>query len=136
MSEESNNEEKLSNALSDFPYSFKTTSKALDIKGDFEKYAGKEVSIAGRIMAIRKAGKLVFIDILDQSGKIQGYFDYNIIQERFENLKTFNMGDIIGITGNVFKTNPGEISINANQFTLLAKALKVLPNKWKGVQDT
>ena len=118
MSEESNNEEKLSNELSDFPYLFKTNSKALDIKGDFEKYSGKEVSIAGRIMAIRKAGKLVFIDILDQSGKIQGYFDYNVIQERFEKLKTFNIGDIIGITGNVFKTKPGEISINVNQFPI------------------
>ncbi|MEM3202237.1 MAG: lysine--tRNA ligase, partial [Candidatus Micrarchaeaceae archaeon] len=97
---------------------------------------GKEVSIAGRIMGIRKSGKLLFVDILDKTGKIQGYFDYSLIgEEEFKNVKKFNIGDIIGVNGEVFKTNPGEISIKAKKVSLLAKALRSLPEKWKGLQD-
>ena len=128
-------EESLSRMLSSLPYSYKQDAHALQIKSNYPSYEGKEVSVAGRIIAIRKSGKLIFIDLLDQSGKIQCYFDFSTMGEAFEDLKPLNAGDIIGVKGKVFKTNPGEISVNASEFKLLSKALRNLPDKWKGLQD-
>ncbi|MEM3841296.1 MAG: lysine--tRNA ligase [Candidatus Micrarchaeaceae archaeon] len=129
------NENALSEELSALPYSFKPNAAAAAIKQQYEKYEGKSVSVAGRIMAIRKSGKLIFIDISDKSGKIQCYFDFSLLGERFEKVKSFNAGDIIGAKGKVFKTNPGEISVNVSEYSLLSKALRPLPDKWKGLQD-
>jgi lysyl-tRNA synthetase class 2 len=124
-------------AISKMPYSFNVNAEAKRIKSEYEKYNGKNVSVAGRIVGLRKAGKLLFIDIADSTGKIQLYLDYSVIGEKlFDNAKRFNAGDIIGAKGKVFKTNPGEISINVSKYKQLAKALRPLPEKWKGLQDT
>ncbi len=123
--------------IAGLPYSYETTSKASEVKVNYAKMEGKRVSVAGRALAVRKAGKLVFIDIQDSTGKIQAYFDYKALgEERFNRVKGFNAGDIIGVEGKVFKTTPGEISISVESYSFLAKAIKALPSKWHGLQDT
>ncbi len=132
----SSSENELRDFIASLPYSYKVTAKAEEVKGDYKKFEGKKVSIAGRALAVRKAGKLVFIDILDQSGKIQAYFDYAVLgEELFTKAKSFNAGDILGVEGTVFKTNPGEISIKVSSYEQLSKAIQMLPNKWQGLQD-
>ncbi|MGC8648780.1 MAG: lysine--tRNA ligase [Candidatus Micrarchaeia archaeon] len=134
---ESLDREKMKDFIAGLPYTYNVDAKAHSIKADYNTYEGKEVSIAGRIMAIRKSGKLIFVDILDESDKIQAYFEFNKLGEiKFNNIKAFNPGDIIGIKGVVFKTTPGEISVNVNDYVLLAKALRSLPDKWHGLQNT
>jgi len=129
--------EKMRALISSLPYTYDVNAKARLIKSDYNKYEGKEVSVAGRIMALRKSGKIIFVDILDESDKIQAYFEFNQIgEEKFNAIKSFNPGDIIGVKGTVFKTTPGEISIKVNEYTLLAKALRSLPDKWHGLQNT
>ncbi len=137
MPDNNDNTAQLKELISSLPYSYKVTAKAAEIKSSFEKMNGKSVSIAGRVMAVRKAGKLVFIDIQDTTGKIQAYFDFKTLgEELFNKVKSFNAGDIIGVEGKVFKTNPGEISVNVEKYSFLAKAIRVLPNKWTGLQDS
>ncbi len=132
----SKEDDKFSDLLSRLPYTYDKTADAERIKSDYEKFSGKLVSVAGRIVAVRNSGKLVFIDLLDSTGKIQCCFNYNIIGEKtLSEVKTLNSGDIIGASGKVFKTKPGEISVNAEEFTLLSKAMLMLPDKWKGLQD-
>jgi len=118
------------------PYSYGQTVSIRNVRERFGEYEDKIVSVAGRITGMRKAGKLVFLDITNSTGRIQGYFDYGKLGDaKFSEVKGYNVGDIVGITGNVFKTNPGEISINVSEYSLLAKALRTLPDKWKGLQD-
>ncbi len=120
--------------ISALPYSYKVTAKAGEIKSDYKE--GREVSVAGRIMSVRKSGKIVFADVQDSSGKIQGYFEYKALGEKeFGAAKSFNPGDMVGVTGKVFKTSAGEISINVEKFQQLAKAVRPLPDKWHGLQD-
>ena len=96
----------------------------------------KEVSAAGRIMAFRKHGKVAFLDICDWTGKMQLYFKKGILSEKgyrlFENL---DIGDIIGVKGEVFKTRTGELTILVQNLTVLAKSLRPLPEKWHGLKD-
>ncbi|HNR65396.1 MAG TPA: lysine--tRNA ligase [Atribacterota bacterium] len=97
----------------------------------------ENVIIAGRIMALRKHGKAAFADLEDQTGKIQVYIKSNFIgTDSFEIFKDISVGDIIGITGTVFKTKTGELTVLANKFTLLTKTLRTLPEKWHGLTDT
>jgi lysyl-tRNA synthetase class 2 len=117
------------------PYSYKITAIAKEIKGNYNKFEGKRVSIAGRSLAIRKSGKLIFVDVSDASGAIQCYFEFSLLNERFESVKALNRGDIIGVEGTVFKTNPGEISVKVEKFDLLSKAAMQLPAKWYGLKD-
>ncbi|MGC8478609.1 MAG: lysine--tRNA ligase [Candidatus Micrarchaeia archaeon] len=120
-----------------FPYSYSITSTTSSIKEDYAKHEGKQVSIAGRILAIRRSGKLLFMDLLDSTGKIQCYFDYSVLgEDSFAKAKSMNLGDIIGVEGAVFKTKPGEISVNVNKYQLLSKALRQLPSEWYGLKDT
>jgi lysyl-tRNA synthetase class 2 len=126
----------LSDMISAMPYSYKVSDFSGEIKGSYPKYENKKVNVAGRIIAVRKSGKLVFADLLDKSGKIQIYFDYSVIGEKaFGNAKRLNAGDMIGAKGTVFKTKPGEISVKAEEYTMLAKAMRTLPEKWHGLQD-
>lgn len=116
------------------PYSYEVTANSKQIRGEYSKYDGKEVSVAGRVMAVRKAGKLLFIDVADRDGKIQFYFDHGKLGEKtFDSAKRLNAGDIIGGKGIIFKTKAGEPSVNIEKYTLLSKALRVLPDKWHGV---
>lgn len=130
-------DDEVSRLISSLPYSYDVSASAAAVKAGYGKYEGKEVSVAGRATAVRKAGKLVFVDILDSTGKLQCYFDFAEVGERgIKAAKALNPGDIIGAKGTVFKTQPGEISVKVKESTLLAKAIKVLPGKWGGIQDT
>ena len=101
-----------------------------EIKEGFESFEGKDVSIAGRMMSFRDIGKAAFADLQDRDGRIQIYANAEILgAEEYARFKTYDMGDIIGVKGKVFKTRRGEISVEALGVTLLAKALEPLPEK-------
>lgn len=103
---------------------------------NFETLEGTDVSIAGRIMSKRDMGKAGFCDIQDRDGKIQIYVKLdNVGPETFEEFKKYDIGDIIGVKGTVFKTHKGEISVKAENILLLAKSLQPLPEKWHGLKD-
>ncbi|MDF2548303.1 MAG: lysS [Anaerosolibacter sp.] len=107
-----------------------------DIKENFDAMEGKEVSIAGRIMAKRTMGKAAFLDIQDKQGRIQSYVRQDAIgEEEYDILVTYDIGDIVGIKGTVFKTKQGETSVKAISVLLLSKSLQVLPEKWHGLKD-
>lgn len=106
------------------------------IKNNFEEYDGKEVSIAGRLMAKRGMGKASFIDIQDYEGRIQCHVKKDILgDEEYKWFKTYDIGDIFGIEGTVFKTQRGEVTVEVKKLVLLSKSLQVLPNKWQGLKD-
>ena len=108
-----------------------------DIKAEFEKYENQTVALAGRIVSRRDMGKANFIDLLDTKGRIQCYIRVNDVgEEKFEEYKKLDIGDIIGVKGFVFKTRRGEISVHAQDIILLSKALLPLPEKWHGLKDT
>jgi lysyl-tRNA synthetase class 2 len=116
---------------------YEVSTFSMDIKESFEEMEGKEISIAGRIMAKRGMGKASFIDIQDKQGKIQCYVRQDAIgKEEYEIFKTYDIGDILGIKGSVFQTKHGEISVKASSVLLLSKSLQVLPEKWHGLKDT
>jgi lysyl-tRNA synthetase class 2 len=116
-------------------YDFDTT--AAEIKNNFETLEGKDVKIAGRIMSWRNMGKANFIDIADNTGRIQSYVRMNDIgEELFAEFKKWDIGDIIGLEGYVFRTQKGEISVHAKSLKLLSKSLLPLPEKWHGLKDT
>jgi len=113
------------------------THHSRDIKNNFEEMDGKDVSIAGRIMSIRDMGKASFCDVQDRYGRIQVYVKKDEIgEEAYSDFKTYDIGDIIGVKGFVFKTKKGEISVHAKSILLLTKSLKPLPEKWHGLRDT
>ena len=115
---------------------FPTDTHSLDIHGDFEGYEGKVVNVAGRMMTRRIMGKASFCDIQDRKGRIQIYIRRDDIgQEAYAAFKQYDIGDFIGISGDVFRTKMGEISIKAASVTLLSKSLQVLPEKWHGLKD-
>ncbi len=107
------------------------------IKENFEKFENQDVSVAGRIMAKRIMGKASFCTIQDSTGTIQSYVSVNDLgEESYKSFKTYDIGDIIGIKGFVFKTKTEEISIHAKEVVLLAKSLRDLPEKFHGLKDT
>lgn len=113
------------------------TAYSADIKGQFDKYDGEDVSVAGRIMTKRIMGKASFFDIQDKQGRIQCYVRRDDIgQDEYRWFKTYDIGDIVGIRGHVFKTRTGEVSVHVSELILLTKSLQVLPDKWSGLQDT
>ena len=114
---------------------FKDRTPAGKIKDNFEEYDGKSARIAGRIIAKRGHGNMSFMDIQDESGKIQIVNRKNVIGDEFKQVKKYDIGDIVGIEGNVFKTNQGEISIETQTPQLLTKSLQMLPEKWHGLKD-
>lgn len=115
---------------------WKVTAYSMDIKDNFEETEGKSVSCAGRMMANRHMGKASFIDIQDKQGRIQGYVRQDAITpEEYEIFLTYDIGDIVGVEGEVFKTRHGEISIKIHKIVLLSKSLQVLPNKFHGLKD-
>ena len=112
------------------------TAHSMDIKDNFDAMEDQEVSCAGRIMAFRRMGKMAFIDIQDKQGRIQGVVKKDDIgSEEYDWFKTYDIGDIVGVEGIVFKTKAGEISIQVKKLVLLSKSLQVLPNKWHGLKD-
>ena len=116
---------------------YDVTCHATDIKENFEEMEGKHVSVAGRVMQKRVMGKASFCNILDLSGNIQSYVARDSIgEESYKDFKKLDIGDIIGIEGEVFKTKTGEISIHASAVKLLSKSLQILPEKFNGLTNT
>ena len=116
---------------------FEVTHTSKQIIDNYEELEGKDVTIAGRIMAKRIMGKASFCHIQDCDGKIQSYVSINDLgEESYSSFKEDDIGDIVGITGFVFKTKTGEISIHAKKLTLLSKSLRPLPEKYHGLKDT
>ena len=115
---------------------YNRTNSAGEIKANYEKFEQKDVSVAGRIIAKRIMGKASFCTILDSDEKIQSYVSINDLgEEAYKEFKTWDIGDIIGITGFVFKTRTEEISVHAKEVKLLSKSLRPLPEKFHGLKD-
>ncbi|WP_304017036.1 lysine--tRNA ligase [Fenollaria timonensis] len=107
-----------------------------DITDNYDEFEGKEVTVAGRVMSKRGHGKISFMDIQDMKGRIQILSKIDELgEEAYKIISYLDMGDIIGVEGEVFKTQSGEISIKAKKFTLLSKSLQILPEKWHGLKD-
>ena len=115
---------------------FLRTAYARDIKEHFSDNDGKVVSLAGRIMAKRGQGKVAFYDLLDVTDKIQLFCKKDILGDSYEEVLSYDIGDIVGVEGEVFATQRGEISIRVSQMTLLTKSIQVLPEKYHGLKDT
>ena len=117
---------------------FDVTAFSADIKSNFEEYEGKEVTMAGRLMTRRVMGKASFANISDKNGGIQVYVTrQDIGEEEYTSFKKdYDIGDIVGIKGTVFKTNSGEVSIHATYMEMLSKSLRPLPEKYHGLTDT
>lgn len=116
---------------------YDTTHHSQDIKDNFEELEGKSVSVAGRMMFKRVMGKASFCNIQDLKGNIQAYVARDCIgEESYLDFKKYDVGDILGIKGEVFKTQTGEISIHASEVVLLSKSLQILPEKYHGLTDT
>ncbi|MDU2566210.1 MAG: lysine--tRNA ligase, partial [Anaerococcus sp.] len=114
---------------------FKDRTPAATIKDKYDDYEGKSIRIAGRIIAKRGHGNMSFMDIQDESGTIQIVNRKNVIGDEFKQVKKYDIGDIVGIEGEVFKTKQGEISIETKTPQLLTKSLQMLPEKWHGLKD-
>ncbi len=115
---------------------FNRTNTAGEIKKNYEDFEQKDVTVCGRIIAKRIMGKASFCTILDSDEKIQSYVSINDLgEESYKLFKTYDIGDIIGITGFVFKTRTEEISVHAKEVTLLSKSLRPLPEKFHGLKD-
>ena len=116
---------------------YDVTAHSSDVKEHYEELEGKEVSVAGRMMFKRVMGKASFCNIQDLKGRIQVYVARDSIgEEPYKEFKKMDIGDILGVKGTVFKTKTGEISIHAEEVTLLSKSLQVLPEKFHGLTDT
>ena len=116
---------------------FDQTHHSVEIKDNYDELEGKTVSIAGRMMFKRVMGKASFCNVQDLKGSIQAYVARDSIgEDSYKDFKKYDVGDIIGITGEVFKTKTGEISVHAATVTLLSKSLQILPEKYHGLTDT
>ena len=116
---------------------YDVTHHSSDVKENFDELEGKSVSLAGRIMSKRVMGKASFCHIQDLKGTIQVYVARdNIGEDSYKDFKKYDIGDIVGISGEVFKTKTGEISIHATSVTLLSKSLQILPEKYHGLTNT
>ncbi|MCI1478845.1 MAG: lysine--tRNA ligase [Clostridium beijerinckii] len=117
-------------------YKVNRTHTSEEVKANYDALEGKEVTVAGRLMSKRGQGKVVFSDIHDKDGKIQLFLKIDKVgEENLKQYKTFDLGDWIAATGEVFTTKTGEVSVNVNTFELTCKSLKPLPEKWHGLKD-
>ncbi len=116
---------------------FDVTHHRMEIKNNYDSLEGQQVTIAGRMMFKRVMGKASFCNVTDLQGNIQAYVARDSIgEESYKDFKKYDVGDILGITGEVFKTKTGEISVHASSVTLLSKSLQILPEKFHGLTDT
>ncbi len=116
---------------------FEVTTDSVTVKENFEAMEGQSVRLAGRLMSKRGMGKVSFCDLQDNAGRIQLYLKFDEMdEESFKRFKKNDIGDIVGVCGDVFKTERGEISIRVHEATLLSKSLLPLPEKWHGLTDT
>ena len=116
---------------------YDVTNHSAEIKERYDELEGKTVSVAGRMMFKRVMGKASFCNIQDLQGKIQAYVAKDSVgEDSYKDFKKYDVGDILGIKGTVFKTKTGEISVHAEEVTLLSKSLQILPEKYHGLTDT
>ena len=116
---------------------YDVTSHSQEIKDNFEAMEGQAVTVAGRMMFKRVMGKASFCNVQDLQGNIQAYVARDSIgEDSYKDFKKYDVGDILGIKGEVFKTKTGEISVHAQEVTLLSKSLQILPEKFHGLTDT
>ncbi|GAB4133123.1 MAG: lysine--tRNA ligase [Ignavibacteriales bacterium] len=120
-------EELKKKSVEPYAYEFDVDNNSQNIKSNFEQFENKDVSIAGRIMAIRRMGKASFAHIQDKAGRIQIYLRKDDIGDIYDSFKLMDIGDIIGVKGYVFKTKTGEISVHAKNLTLLSKSIRPIP---------
>ena len=115
---------------------FEVTADSAAVKSNYEAMEGKSVRLAGRIMSKRGMGKVSFCDLQDSTGRIQLYVKFDEMDEaEFNRFKKYDIGDIVGVAGDVFKTERGEISVRVHEATLLSKSLLPLPEKFHGLTD-
>ena len=114
---------------------FERSNTTKEIVENFENFEDKSVTIAGRVMAKRGHGKVTFLDIQDSTGRVQAFLKIDNLGDEYNDVKLLDIGDIVGITGEVFKTHMGEVSVRAEKFKILTKSLQILPEKWHGLQD-
>ena len=114
---------------------YDVTAHSADIKEEFNEDEEREVSIAGRVMSKRRHGKICFLDVRDSVGTIQVFARKDVLEDKYEEVKGLDIGDIIGVKGIVFKTEAGEITVRATDLTLLSKSLQILPEKFHGLKD-
>ena len=130
-------EEFRSQGYDPFGHHFERTNYSIDITEHFEEMEGKKVSLAGRLMAIRGQGKVSFMELMDLKGRIQLFFKIDVLgEENFKRKKLLDIGDIIGISGEVFRTQRGQISVRVEEWEILSKSLRPLPEKFHGLTDT
>ena len=115
--------------------SYEISAHSKDIKEEFKEDEEREVSIAGRVMSKRRHGKICFLDIRDSVGTIQVFARKDVLEDKYEEVKGLDIGDILGVKGIVFKTEAGEITVRATDLTLLSKSLQILPEKFHGLKD-
>ena len=115
--------------------SYEVTARSKDIKEEFKEDEEREVSIAGRVMSKRRHGKICFLDVRDSVGTIQVFARKDVLEDKYEEVKGLDIGDIVGVKGLVFKTEAGEITVRATDLTLLSKSLQILPEKFHGLKD-
>lgn len=127
--------------INPYPHSFYPSNTAESIKKQHnslnpEEHSGKTETVAGRIVLLRRMGKVTFATIKEDSGTLQLYLRKDDIGDSYDFIKKFDLGDFIGATGEVFKTKTGEVSIYVKEFSMLCKAIKPLPEKYHGLKDT
>ena len=116
---------------------YDVTNHSTEITGDYEAFAGKTVRVAGRLMSKRGMGKVSFCDLYDRRGKIQIFTKIdNLPEEEYKAWQNLDIGDLVGVEGEVYMTEKGEVSILTKAYKLLAKCLHPLPNKYQGLKDT
>ncbi len=126
-----------------FPPRYHRTCSASEAVALFQQQEGslgegartEPMSLAGRIMSVRLMGKVAFLDLMDGSGKVQAHLRKDILGDRYEHLRSLDLGDFLGVSGPLFRTRTGEITVEAVDFTILAKSLRPLPEKWHGLRD-
>ena len=117
-------------------YKVERTHTSQGVKDNYDELEGKDVTVAGRIMSKRGQGKVVFSDIQDRDGKIQLFLKIDVVgEDNLKEYKTYDIGDIVAVTGEVFKTRTEEITVKVKKFELVCKSLKPLPEKWHGLKD-
>lgn len=124
--------------INPFPYRFEKDTESADVFENFEELekSEKPLTLAGRIITVRLMGKAAFCHIQDEKGKIQLYVRKDVVgEDKFKLFKLFDIGDIIGVRGAAFRTKMGEVTIKAEELTLLSKSLHPLPEKWHGLKD-
>lgn len=115
--------------------SFNVSAHARKVEASYDDYEEKEVIMAGRIMSKRGQGKVSFYDLQDSTGRIQLFLKKDALPDIYDEIKTYDIGDIVGVKGEIFKTKMGQISVRVSELTLLSKSLQILPEKYHGLKD-